>query len=1206
MAENAVSTISVNGTSRCGLEYAIVKGYDCYAMSYYGRNNITLSNQLRYVAGNQNLIYIFPKGRTWAQKFSIKSEAEKSYRVQSIKFVANAEHMGKSVAVRKDVGTDIIITDNENYVNDMYNAFMNKFSVGIKPEWVDFIIKTGIRDNRIYRFYPDVITGDMGSMYIDLPDGRRLNSREVRAYNISSMNETLFRNIILMGLNRDIYSRPICIASEYQKPVIDGEGLDEYMSKNSDMLKDAVREATKPLAPVNGTAERVALMNGQLFSQQGAMVNAIGTLHEHRKNAFLLIGMGTGKTVISLSAVVNEAVARAQKLYPDKSIADIYREKLYSGFGWVMCPGQLCEKWVEEASRKWFGYGDNLIIDAKVISDFNDLVRVVEYENTEGRNAKGIRLYVISKEDMKLSYQYEPVPLSPKKGLVKQAVCKTCLEDGNLRPREMVNGKLDKKCRFCEGTEWVLHNPFIARGVNKGKERLNILKNWESKTDEERAEAKKDLEYMAWPKIDKSRYVDGMACPHCGELLLKNRVSTDEKESGKIYLTEFDFAHRTVANQYCMLCGQPLWGPNVRNIVTEHGRTAEVKSQESAWSSVTHYSTFARASRRSLFARNGHEAQALAVEKLDGDFPSDEKSLTISKAAGPRRVAMSQYIKQRCRKADFCILDEVHKYSGETGQGHAAHQLINASKKTLCLTGTIANGMASSLFNLLWYAEPSFMVSEGYKYADKQKFIKDFGTFEATYAADCSGDDVSYGTVVKSKQIGSKCEKAGLSPLLHLKLLGMSVFLDLDDFSSNGMGENGSMPEFTEITRFSKVDKAIEEEYNNGLDVFRAVIKRLGRKLLSKSYHYGLFYLDSPFDQEPILNPAAKDEVIYMPPQRTEAEFEALVGGLSNKERMFIDDIKERLDAGERCFVYAEQTGKKNVTPRLARIISKYCGLNPKQVSVITVATDVSKRVEWMRTQAEKNDVKVFIANPALVDTGIDFIFTGDNGKEYNYPNLFYFQLGTCLATMWQASRRAYRLNQKYACRVYYYAYEGTMQASILELMGLKEASVSAIQSRFSSSALAAMSADLDVRVKLAESLMKGKIASTEDIDKIFDSARSLQSEAKCIYDGYPPAKSYWELLGIEKPGTAEEHTPDLLDFLNNNNNENEETEVHEPEMTEIVIDEATETDVTSDDGGIEEFLSGLFAEIEYKPPVKKKKAAKKKVVITSDFDWGF
>ena len=150
------------------------------------------------------------------------------------------------------------------------------------------------------------------------------------------------------------------------------------------------------------------------------------------------------------------------------------------------------------------------------------------------------------------------------------------------------------------------------------------------------------------------------------------------------------------------------------------------------------------------------------------------------------------------------------------------------------------------------------------------------------------------------------------------------------------------------------------------------------------------------------------------------------------------------------------------------------------------------------------------------------------------------------------------------------------------------------------------MSADLDVRVKLTESLMKGKIASTEDIDKIFDSARSLQSEAKCIYDGYPPAKSYWELLGIEKPGTAEEHTPDLLDFLNNNNNENEETEVHEPEMTEIVIDEATETDVTSDDGGIEEFLSGLFAEIEYKPPVKKKKAAKKKVVITSDFDWGF
>jgi hypothetical protein len=122
-------------------------------------------------------------------------------------------------------------------------------------------------------------------------------------------------------------------------------------------------------------------------------------------------------------------------------------------------------------------------------------------------------------------------------------------------------------------------------------------------------------------------------------------------------------------------------------------------------------------------------------------------------------------------------------------------------------------------------------------------------------------------------------------------------------------------------------------------------------------------------------------------------------------------------------------------------------------------------------------------------------------------------QLGTSLSVQWQASRRAYRLNQTLPCNVFYYAYEATAQATALELMGLKIASVSAAQGRFSSSALAAMSAEVDPRVKLAEALMKGTVASKDEINKIFDDAKQVASEIRCIYDGFTPAGSFYELL---------------------------------------------------------------------------------------------
>lgn len=1209
MAE--ISTISINGCAWQGLSWAIDVDGEFVAMEFFGRSAESSGKQLRYVAGNQNSIFYKSAGSSWSQRKSIKREPEKQYNVKSYRFFANAERISRVVAVQKRVGDTLIISDEDHYIDDVYNALMTRFATPIKKEWVQYLVDNVDEIKRKRAYMMDMEGRSREPLKIS--EGKTLNGSRLYVYDISELTEENLQNVILRGLNfsSDLSRRRIGIASKPQRPVLESDSMDDYMARNGELLKSAVEEATKPLAEINGTAANVALMNGQLFSQQGAMVNAINTLLDRRSNVFLIIGMGTGKTVISLSSVVDYYVRQALKKYPGKTVEDVYREKLYSGFAWVMCPGQLTNKWVEEASEKWFGHGKDKIIDAKVVEDFDQLTDIVAYENGPGKTAKGIRLYVISKEDAKLSYEMEPTPATSKLSLIRIPYCKQCFEqDARKTQRPLINGKLANRCPVCEGKEWFLYNERIHYAEKTSREFLDKYKDWESKPEDEK-EKVRALGELSTRKLTSKDYVYGVTCPHCGNLCLKNVVKTDEKESGHIWLTEADFSKRNASNLYCMVCGESLWGPNARNLITVNGETVEDRSQESKWSNVTHYVNYNRASRTTFKSIRGHEKQVMELEKLKTPFPSGEDEVNISSAAGVRRVSWTSYIKHRAPKAGFVILDEAHKYAGETGQGHSAHELVKASKKSLCLTGTISNGMASSLFRLLWSTEPKFMRDLGYDYGAKTRFIQDFGTQECTFSADYSEDaNADYGTVVKKKQIGSKNEKAGLNPLLHLYLLGMSVFLDLDDFSS-GAGGNGHMPEFNEIMRLVPLDPGIEAEYGHGLDRLKTGVKEIGRSLLSKTFRFGLYYPDTPYDQKPIMNPVVEGQVVYTPPEWTEADFEAVTGGLSNKEREFLEDLKERLDAGERAFVYCEQTGKDmNITPRLKRIIVKYCGLKEDQVQVLTTAVAVSDRVSWMTEKAEKYDVRVFISNPALVDTGIDFIFTGKNGLEYNYPNLFYFQLGTTLAILWQASRRAYRLNQSKECRVYYYAYEGTMQASILELMGLKEASVSAIQSRFSSSALAAMSADLDVRVKLAETLMNGKSASNEEISDIFESAKALRNEAVCIYDGYPPAKSYWELLGIEKPELTrdtddddmfifdvpgEEDTADgfdLEDILNFD--DAKAPEKKEPEKVEEV--KKPEPKKAAFD----------FSDFVLMPKKQGKKKKEKKKEVTEDFDWGF
>lgn len=200
-----------------------------------------------------------------------------------------------------------------------------------------------------------------------------------------------------------------------------------------------------------------------------------------------------------------------------------------------------------------------------------------------------------------------------------------------------------------------------------------------------------------------------------------------------------------------------------------------------------------------------------------------------------------------------------------------------------------------------------------------------------------------------------------------------------------------------------------------------------------------------------------------------------------------------------------------------------------------------------------KDGVEVFITNPKLIETGVDLCWT-EGEKKYNYPTLIFYQLGYSLFTVWQASRRHYRMNQTMECRTYYMAYEGTAQAKVIELIAEKQVATAAIQGKFSVEGISAMAEGVDARVALASSLADQDVKSGSALQKMFDVLHSSDKQA----ESYVTMQVYEELLGKEEVERRKKAKEDELfenlfgqwdeDFMDLQEPENEEPAVVVPQ----------------------------------------------------------
>lgn len=418
----------------------------------------------------------------------------------------------------------------------------------------------------------------------------------------------------------------------------------------------------------------------------------------------------------------------------------------------------------------------------------------------------------------------------------------------------------------------------------------------------------------------------------------------------------------------------------------------------------------------------------------------------------PRKYPIAKYINKFLKgHIDYFIADEIQELKGKDSlQGQAFGILLATAKKSLCLTGTLLNGYASSLYYTLFRAFPQLMKKEGFEYSteSKKEFIRMYGVYK-TISSWVIGDNnqKKSGLIMK--------EMPGISPLIFTKfLLENVVFMTQEDMSE-------AMPGYEEIPIGIDMDEPLANVYNAMQDNIKTELSRSSTgkmKVMSQITQLMSVYPDQPYGQKQIINPD-NGKIIYTP--------EELTKFTNKKAEELLRICKEKKEAGEKVLVYYHWTNRTDIGTDLPRYLEE----NGIKAITMTSSVKSSTREEWLDKKL-KAGYDVVLGNPSLVETGLDLLA---------FTTIVFYQMGYNLFTMRQASRRSWRLSQDKDVQVYFLYYKGTIQETILSLMASKLQASMAIEGKFTEEGLNAMSNNDDILNQIAMSITDG-IKDTVDV----------------------------------------------------------------------------------------------------------------------------
>lgn len=407
---------------------------------------------------------------------------------------------------------------------------------------------------------------------------------------------------------------------------------------------------------------------------------------------------------------------------------------------------------------------------------------------------------------------------------------------------------------------------------------------------------------------------------------------------------------------------------------------------------------------------------------------------------------------------DYAVCDELHQLAHVTAQGNALGILASCTKRLLGLTGTLVDGYAGHLFNILFRLNPGAMREAGYEFSTSglASFIDEYGVLEEIETTTPRDNETSDArTTVRVR------ERPGASPRLFGDLLlPQCAFIFLKDIAAH-------LPSFTESVGPVPMAGELLKAYDALVEEAQAALRSYqgNRSVMSKLMHTLMLYPNHPFDLGKIYatvfdkQEKRKVRVVIAEP----AELPRNV--LYPKETILIEDIRRELAEGRRCQVFAVY-GKSQ--ERLKEILER----TGFRVALLTVKTRPSQREAWYARRVQEG-YQVVLAHPKLVETGLDLL---------DFPTMYFYETGHSLHLMRQASRRSYRIGQRHAVRVKYFVYSKTAQDTCLELMGRKLLVALTTEGQFCGEGLQGEDDDeSDILAAVARSLVKQDIGESAE-----------------------------------------------------------------------------------------------------------------------------
>jgi len=467
---------------------------------------------------------------------------------------------------------------------------------------------------------------------------------------------------------------------------------------------------------------------------------------------------------------------------------------------------------------------------------------------------------------------------------------------------------------------------------------------------------------------------------------------------------------------------------------------------------------------------------------------------------GPRRYALGHYIAEKLPGFfDLFVIDEAHEMkSGGSAQGIAAGALAQAIPHTLALTGTLFGGYASNLHFLLQRFSPQIRSSYGYH--DEQRFVAHYGILERTTREDSEGGED--GRVSRRKKTATVRERPGLSPALLPHLLFNTIFMRLTDVAT-------ALPPYheeIEILQMAEEQRKVHRAFKAELAAeVQAQLACGSKKLLGAYLQSLLHHPDTPWREEavyttdkvgsPYLVAAAEalDDVVVYP-----------------KEQRLIDIAKDEKRSGRRLMVFVQGTERRDITKRLSSLLER----DGFRVAVLKSHTvQAKKREAWVAKEVEKG-LDVLICHPRIVQTGLDLIA---------FPTLVFYQTEYSVYTLRQASRRSWRIGQKFPVKVIHLAYEETLQTQALGLVAKKAQASLALEGELVESGLVSMAED-DLMLSLAKALIAG-----DDDSPITNLSSAYGEEDDFITELPPMEQSVLDALDDLFGSLPREEAPSVL-----------------------------------------------------------------------------